>query len=408
MESSTGRWVSGNDFFDRESELRILEGRVLAGNHTLLTGQRRMGKTSVAHELGRRLEDQGWVFLFTDVEGASCAEDVIASIAEVVHPIRPVSSRLATAMRRWFTGKIDEVSAFEFRIKIRAGLNDSTWRQYGGQLIGDCAEHENPVLLVIDELPIFLTRVLRQDGGAGRVDEFLSWLRRVVQGLGTGSLVLVVSGSIGLKPLVRRLGIPDRIDYLDPFRLGPWDRHVSVDCFNLLAESHGLPVEDGVAEAVYDALGTGIPHHVQSFFARLKEFSIMNDRGRIALEDVSVVYRATLLGPSGQNDLVHYETRLKEGLEDGRYTIAMEILAESATQGRFVPSARRRLERLYAPVVEDASSHIADVLDVLVHDGYLEATEDGFQFQSRLLKDWWAARFRDHFTPIEKRRGCHV
>ena len=31
-----------------------------------------MGKTSVLRELGRRLEDQGWDFIFTDVEGATC------------------------------------------------------------------------------------------------------------------------------------------------------------------------------------------------------------------------------------------------------------------------------------------------------------------------------------------------
>ena len=37
----------------------------------LLTGQRRMGKTSIVRELGRRLESEGWVFLFVDVEGAS-------------------------------------------------------------------------------------------------------------------------------------------------------------------------------------------------------------------------------------------------------------------------------------------------------------------------------------------------
>ena len=54
MRSATGRWVRGDDFFDREPELRILETRVQDGNHVLLTGQRRMGKTSIARELGHR------------------------------------------------------------------------------------------------------------------------------------------------------------------------------------------------------------------------------------------------------------------------------------------------------------------------------------------------------------------
>ncbi len=403
MKLATGRWVSGSDFIDRESELRILDERVRAGNHTLLTGQRRMGKTSIARELGRRLEAQGWVFLFTDVEGAAGAEDVVANLAEAVHPVRSVSSRFATTMR-WFKDNVEEFSPRDFRIKFRAALNAGNWRRYGEQLIRDCAAHEQPVLLVIDELPIFLKRMLGQDDGAQRVDAFLSWLREVVQGLDAGSLVLIVSGSIGLKPLVQRLGIPDRINHLDPFRLGPWDRHASVTCFQRLAESHELPVEPGVAEAVYDALGTGIPHHVQSFFARLREFTIMHRRDRVTVEDVDTVYRTALLGPSGQNDLVHYETRLKEGLEDERYAIAMEILAEAATQERFTRSARGHLEQLYAPVVDDAPGRIADVLEVLVHDGYLEAGDDGFRFPSRLLKDWWSARFRDHYIPLEDRR----
>ena len=404
MKLATGRWVCGNDFVDRESELRVLDARVRAGNHVLLTGQRRMGKTSIARELGRRLEVRGWVFLFTDVEGAACAEDVVANLAEAVHPVRSVSSRFATAMRG-FKENVEEFSPLDFRIKIRAGLNAGNWRRHGGQLIRDCSAHEQPVLLVIDELPIFLKRMLGQDDGAQRVDAFLSWLREVVQGLDPGSLVLILSGSIGLKPLVQRLGIPDRINHLDPFRLGPWDRDASVTCFERLAESHELPVEPGVADAVYDALGTGIPHHVQSFFARLREFTIMHGRNHVTVDDVDTVYRTALLGPSGQNDLVHYETRLKEGLEDERYAIAMEILAEAATRERFTRSARRCLEQLYAPVVDDALGHIADVLEVLVHDGYLEEGDDGFRFPSRLLKDWWSARFRDHYIPLDERRG---
>ena len=403
MKSATGRWVSGDDFFDREPELQVLKERVCAGNHLLLTGQRRMGKTSVARELGRRLETEGWVFLFADVEGATCAEDVIADIAQAAHRVLPISARLATAMQRWISDNVEELSAYDFRVKIRAGLNAGTWRGDGERLLRDCAAHDQPVLLVIDELPIFLQRVLREDDGAQRVDDFLSWLRNVCQGVRDTSLVLIVSGSIGLGPLVRRLGVPDRINHLDPFRLGPWDRDASVDCFQRLAESHGFPVDNGVARAVYDALGLGIPHHVQSFFVRLREFAIMKRLDRVTVADVGEVYRNALLGPAGQNDLVHYETRLKEGLDDDSYSIAMEILAEAATQGAFTPGARRCLGRLYTRVVDDALGRIADALEVLVHDGYLEAGDDGHRFPSRLLKDWWSARFRDHHVPLERR-----
>ena len=405
MRSSTGRWVSGDDFFDREADLRILESRVRDRNHVLLTGQRRMGKTSILRELGRRLEADGWIFLFVDVEGATCAEDAIAYIARAVHPVRPVASRLSLDMKRWVSENIDEVSAIDFGVKIRAGLDAGSWRHHGETLFRVCGAQEQPVLLVIDELPIFIKRMFHNDGHAGRADEFLSWHRGVLQALGGDAPVLFVSGSIGLEPLVRRLGIPDRINHLYSFRLGPWTRDASIECFGRLAESHELRVEDGVAEAVYEALGIGIPHHVQSFFARLRDSTTTQGRDRVTVGDVADVYRNALLGPSGQNDLVHYETRLEEGLEDESYSIAMEILAEAATRDVFTPGARRSLEWLYANVVGDAPERIADALDVLVHDGYIEAGPNGHRFASRLLKDWWSARFRDHHVPLEQRRA---
>ena len=180
MRSSTGCWVSGDDFFDRESELRVLAERVCGGNHLLLTGQRRMGKTSVLRELGRRLEAEGWVFLFTDVEGATSEKDVIAGLAETARPVRGIWSRWAGTMTRWVDGLVErtsEVDVLPFRWKPRDAIGAASWQRHGGQLIRACAAHDKPVLLAIDELPIFLSRMLRDGDGVRRVDIFLSWLR---------------------------------------------------------------------------------------------------------------------------------------------------------------------------------------------------------------------------------------
>jgi len=94
------------------------------------------------------------------------------------------------------------------------------------------------------------------------------------------------------------------------------------------------------------------------------------------------------------------DNRLKDGLEDENYSIAMEVLAEAATQDVFTPAARIRLGEVYAKVLDNVPGRISDTLEVLVHDGYLEAGESGFRFPSLLLKDWWSARFRDHHAPL--------
>lgn len=408
MKSSTGRWVTGADFFDRRTELELLQQRIEDGNHISLTGQRRMGKTSVARELGRRLEEKGWVFLFADVEGASSAEDVIAEFAKAVQRVQPLAKRFASGLGRWLGDNIDELSALDFKVKVRAALDPASWRRHGEKLLGDCAAYDAPVLLVVDELPIFLKRIQQDDDGAARVDAFLSWFRQALQERADGSLVVMVSGSIGLRPLVERLGIPDRINHLDPFRLGPWSKADSEACLRCLAESYAVAMDAAVPGAVYDKLGIGIPHHVQSFFARLRDHAIKTGSTGLSVADVEHVYRNELLGPSGQSDLVHYETRLKDGLEQANYALAMEILAEAAVVGVFSAAARRCLASDYADLVDEVRARIVNTLDVLLHDGYLEEADGAYRFASRLLRDWWAARFRDHHVPLGERRraGC--
>ena len=113
----------------------------------LLTGQRRMGKTSVARELGRRLADKDWMFLFSDVEGATCAEDAIAELAHAAHAVRPIATRFAEGMGRLFNDRVDEISALDFRVKFRAGLDAGSWKRHGERLLRDCAGQRHPVLL---------------------------------------------------------------------------------------------------------------------------------------------------------------------------------------------------------------------------------------------------------------------
>jgi hypothetical protein len=162
-------------------------------------------------------------------------------------------------------------------------------------------------------------------------------------------------------------------------------------------------MDDSVPDAAYDALGIGIPHHVQSFFARLRDHLTKTGGGRLRVADVEHVYRNELLGPSGQTDLVHYETRLKDGLDDESFSLAMEILAEAPVVGECTGKARQLLASDYDEIINDVRARITNTLEVLVHDGYLEASDGDYRFPSRLLRDWWGARFRDHHIPLANR-----
>ena len=65
----------------------------------------------------------------------------------------------------------------------------------------------------------------------------------------------------------------------------------------------------------------------------------------------------------------------------------------------------RYREHFPAWAMTDHPVPIDDVLRVLEHDGYLEPRGDDYRFVSGLLEDWWRARHRLHFVPIERRSG---
>ena len=140
------------------------------GTHTLLTAQRRMGKTSLVRELLRRLSAE-WRFrtVFVDLQAAHNAADAVAEIAvqsrHLQHAWSQIKSRFANTLRA-VGDRIDAVSVAEVRVKLRAGIDAGSWQQKGNEVLAalaDLAENDRPVVLAIDELPILVNRMLKDD-----------------------------------------------------------------------------------------------------------------------------------------------------------------------------------------------------------------------------------------------------
>jgi len=217
-----------------------------------------MGRTSLVRELLRRLKSEGcFETIFVDLEGALTKEDAIAEIASRSCSIQKVWQRMKTQFANHLQNigdRIDEVEVSEVKVKLRAGINPGDWRQRGDEVFAALAENDLPVVLAIDELPILVNRLLKGDDYCitperrQAVDEFLSWLRKNGQEH-QRRICLILSGSVGLEPILQQAGLSAHANIFSPFDLKPWDEETASACLAALAGTYGIDLPLTVAPA---------------------------------------------------------------------------------------------------------------------------------------------------------------
>lgn len=188
LKKAGANWVDGDRFYDREVDLEALMERVRDGTHTLLTAQRRMGKTSLVRELLRGLAADGeFEPIFVDVEAANTSEDAVTEIAIQSRHAHVAWGRIKSGfvnVLRELGDRVDTVSLSDVQVKLRAGIDSGNWRRKGDEIFAALAGHDRRVVLAIDELPILVNRLLKgQDyrltpERRQAADELMSWLRK--------------------------------------------------------------------------------------------------------------------------------------------------------------------------------------------------------------------------------------
>ena len=415
LKRAGGMWVSGDRFFDRDLELEFLADRVRNGTHTLLTGQRRIGKTSLVRELLGRLDDEGnYETVFVDLEDAPTPADAVAEIAAHSRKAQGAWRQIKAGfddVLRDVSERVDSLGVSELRVKFRAGMEAENWRWKGDDVFAALANSERPVVLALDELPILVNRLLRghepavAGSNVNAADEFLSWLRKNGQAH-PRRVCLIVSGSVSLHPILSAAGLSAKANIFSPFEVKPWDENTAVDCLAELASERNVTLPESVRREMCRLLRCQIPHHVQQFFDCLDEHLLRVRRTVATMDDVEHAYKA-LLGVRGQVDLDHYEGRLKLVLGPEGHRASLDMLTEAATNAGWLrrPAIDQYVayfRKLSGPDDPHALS-MPYLLTVLEHDGYLVSNGDDYRFVSGLLEQWWRARYGSHHIPIDQR-----
>ncbi|MCP4753873.1 MAG: ATP-binding protein [Proteobacteria bacterium] len=405
-----GNVVTGGDFFGREKDIAKFIELLRNGSHVLLVGQRRLGKTSLMLETADRLREEA-ICLYVDIERCDSSEDMIVKLGKAAHEhrglLRAAKEGLFGVLRS-IRNSIEEVAVDEnLKIRLREGAADN-WKSMGDRIFDWLSGIDKPVVIFIDELPVFINRIMRDSAGAitperkKEADIYLSWLRGACIQY-SGRITFVAGGSIGIEPVLEQVGMSDHINNFTAFHLQPWDRKTALDFLDDRGKWNGIRFLEGAKERILDKLGIAIPHFVQKFLQNISWDCIDRNAEACASADIDRIYTNNLLAVQGSMELATYVERLERTLGNEKFRLARELLAEAAITGRLTGQAAMILAKDYYSDNHERVDMIRFLLKTFEHDGYLQQDGSDFVFKNNLLKDYWKKEFSFNYIPSNQR-----
>ncbi len=411
LKQAHGNWVSGpGRFWNRKNEVSNMIEYLKEEAHILLIAQRRIGKTSLMKEVARKIESD-FICLDIDLQGSYTAEDFIVELSTATYPHKKLWGKTQTVFSNIF-GKakdtIDYLQIEEVKIKIRDGLIGGNWETKGNKLFKVLANDEKPVVIFMDEIPIMVNRMLKNEEikmtstTIKIADNFMSWLRKkAIEN--KEKIRIVLAGSIGLEPILRQAGLSATINIYKSFEINAWDDKTAIGCLEALANKYKLIFDGGVCELIVKKIGCCIPHHVQMYFSHIYEACKKRGDMVCSIDIANKVYDSSMLSSRGHAELSTFEERLKMMVGEEILPLAMDMLTEAAVVGYLSYDAANIFCKEYEISAKKCKDTLRLIFDILEHDGYLVRQNDHYKFISKLLKDWWKTRHNFGYVPAAQR-----
>jgi uncharacterized protein len=388
-----GSPVTGTDFFGRELEQERCWD-TLAADHLLLLAPRRVGKTSLMLRLKEAAAEHGFEATFLSAAGVQDEAAFVQKLYEAVGELRTWTAiwrKLADGPVGRLLDKIQKIDAGGFSVELGPSEKDQ-WPLLGEKLARALDHHEGQCLILVDELPVFILSLLRQDPSGDRARRFLIWFRDLRQRSGrNGSLRWLLAGSIGLDTVTARLNFGDTINDLHIFHLGPFSRETADALLEELSRTHSLPLSEEVRSHILRRVGWTIPFYLQLIFAELRE--CRNGGGEPTVARVDDVFE-DLLKPAKKAYFDYWRQRLGDelGKPDAGHALTLLNTIAADESGASISSLTQSLEAEIHEV-DARREKLRYLLDVLESDGYIvQEGKDRFRFRSPLLREFWLRR----------------
>lgn len=410
-----GSPATGDNFFPR-NDLRIRILRALRRDHVAFLGPRRTGKTSILCDIVANPPD-GVSAIMLDLQGLRSIPAWLTLMLDATNrlvspPESNVTSTVRTAGRAvWqatstvtksVLSRISELTVLGNGIKLNDGKSAvDDWQPIADGFLELLKEHPLPIYFLLDEFPWFLGHVAAKYSAA-EVDAALNWFRKMRLELTDMQARFLVTGSIGLTGLLRRLNLHPAANDFDEIEIEPLNNPDAIELMKSLALGENIPIQTAEMQKIYDRIGVGWPILLETFLSEIQDHCTNNP---VTAADVDKIYDDRMTRSSRNKYCSEMFSRLSkdELFSPSERRLAQEILKKLARDSINLGSTE--LQEIHARLVPDSEQRLLVAIDLdvvvetLVHDGYLirqrseVADMDGrLTFASNILRDYWRHR----------------
>ena len=413
-----GSPATGDHYYPRIAiRTRII--KALSRDHLAFLGPRRTGKTSILRDLESH-PPPGQSALYLDLQGLRSVPAWLALMLQETRKLIQTPPDKLAWLKKIGKGtsallkRIDQISLTGIKLTPGHPAVDF-WEPLGDEFLALLREHELPIVYMLDEFPWFLGHVATNHSPA-EVDAALNWFRKVRLELADGPTRFLVTGSIGLTGLLRRLGLSPAANDFDTIDIEPLSEKESLQFLEERAEGEGITLSIAARRRILERLGVGWPLLLATFLSEVQEDNDSDGKGAGKTKPGPTKPR----GPTVKDIDRLYDERMIAGNRN-KYKYCQEMFTRIGKQEVFSLSERqlakeilRTLSRarqgfgkddfdqLHARLVPDPthrallSAELDYVLETLRHDGYLlrqrdaDPAKDGLHnFASHILRDYW-------------------
>lgn len=370
---------------DRLDEREFLKKRLLAGFSVLMLAMRRTGKTYLCRMI--EADAKAYHAAYCDLEGC---DDEKAAFMELCGAIEPqlnartlAKDRLRVMFRRVLGGQVDSGTFKELLLR-------TDWRDALVNLLSVLDEDEKPWIIMLDEAPLFVMKLLRAD--KDRAANFLLQLRAYRQKF--KNVRWLMTGSVGLDVIARREKLGGSLNDLERFDLLPLSPDAAFRLIERRNSEGKCPSPFTIERTEFDRMVNRL-NWLSPFYVERLAYVMRptGPGGRATSDDVDRAF-AALLAHGNRGLFTPWSEHIDNNFDSPERERLRALLSclSASERGEMRDTLLAVIGRLQPP---GTRANLRDALDLLISDGYLEEVDQRCRFRAGLLREWWARWERD-------------